>query len=146
MLKKNTVMKLLHRYVSDLVNILKKMWKGKIWGPSTTEISNARKELSHQKKLMMICSAYRNTRHRNAKHRNTIHRNTLKRNMRQKICNKEMPPSKVNSAFTQVFRTNHAQKLPEIHVHVNFTQSRWMPDWSFTQQRNFFIQIPVFTP
>ena len=29
-------------------------------------------------------------------------------------------------AFTQVFRTNHAQKLPEIHVHAKFTHSRWM--------------------
>ena len=36
-------------------------------------------------------------------------------------------------AFTQVFCTNHAQKLHEIHVHAKFTQSRWMPDWSITQ-------------
>ena len=33
-----------------------------------------------------------------------------------------------NPALTQVFRTNHAQKLPEIHVHAKFTQSCWMPD------------------
>ena len=43
------------------------------------------------------------------------------------------PTETLNSAFTQVFRTNHAQKLLEIHVHYNFTQLRWMPDWSFTQ-------------
>ena len=31
-------------------------------------------------------------------------------------------------AFTQVFRTNHAQKLPEIHVHTKYTQSRRILD------------------
>ena len=50
-----------------------------------------------------------------------------------------------NHAFTQVFRTNHAQKLLEIHVHAKFTQSRWMPDWFFTQSRNYFHPIHVFT-
>ena len=29
-----------------------------------------------------------------------------------------------NHAFTQVFQTNHAKKLPEIHVHAKFIQSR----------------------
>ena len=29
-----------------------------------------------------------------------------------------------NHAFTQVFHTNHAKKLPEIHVHAKFIQSR----------------------
>ena len=50
-----------------------------------------------------------------------------------------------NHGFTQVFCTNHAQKLPEIYVHANFTQSRWMPDWFFTQSRNHFHPIHVFT-
>ena len=53
-------------------------------------------------------------------------------------CGKWPSPSGIrNPTFTQVFRTNHAQKLPEIHVHAEFTQSRWIPDWSFTQYRNF---------
>ena len=38
-----------------------------------------------------------------------------------------------NSASTQVFCTNNAQKLPEIHVHAKFTKFRWMPDWFFMQ-------------
>ena len=32
------------------------------------------------------------------------------------------PPRRaLNPAFIQLFRTNHAQKLPEIHVHAKFT-------------------------
>ena len=38
------------------------------------------------------------------------------------------PRGTQNPAFTQAFRTKHAQKLPKIHVHAKFTQSRWMPD------------------
>ena len=52
---------------------------------------------------------------------------------------------KRNPALTQVFCTNHAQKLPKIHFHAKFTQSRWMPDYSITQKRNFYYPIPVFT-
>ena len=33
----------------------------------------------------------------------------------------------------------------EIHVHTKFTQSRWMSDWFFTQSRNYFHPIHVFT-
>ena len=45
-------------------------------------------------------------------------------------------------AFTLGFFTNHAHKLPEIHVHAKLIQSRWVPDWKFTQSRNFSIQFP----
>ena len=38
-----------------------------------------------------------------------------------------------NHTFTQVFHTNHTKKLPEIHVHAKFIQSRWTPRWFFTQ-------------
>ena len=39
------------------------------------------------------------------------------------------PPREArNPVFTQVFRTNHTQNLPEIYVYAKFTQSRWMPD------------------
>ena len=60
-------------------------------------------------------------------------------------CDRGPPKGAWNHAFTQVFRTNHAQKLLEIHVHAKFTQSRWMPDWFFTQSRNYFHLIHVFT-
>ena len=38
------------------------------------------------------------------------------------------PKGGLKSRFQAGFRTNHAQKLPEIYVHAKFTQSRWMPD------------------
>ena len=42
------------------------------------------------------------------------------------------------------FHTGFSHKSrPEIAW--KFTQSRWMPDWSFTKSRNFFLPIPVFT-
>ena len=34
---------------------------------------------------------------------------------------KGLPRGTRDPAFTQVFSTNHAQKLPEIHVHAKFT-------------------------
>ena len=37
-----------------------------------------------------------------------------------------------NPAFTQVYRTNHAQKLLEIDAHAKFTQSRWILDCYIT--------------
>ena len=37
-----------------------------------------------------------------------------------------------NHVFMQDFLTNNAKK---IHVHADFTQSRWMPDWSITPSR-----------
>ena len=55
------------------------------------------------------------------------------------------PKGGLKSRFQAGFCTNHAQKLPEIYVHAKFTQSRWMPDWFFTQSRNYFPPIPVFT-
>ena len=58
---------------------------------------------------------------------------------------KGLPRATRNPTFTQVFRTNHVQKLLEIHVHAKFTQSRWMPDWFFTQSRNYFHPIHAFT-
>ena len=45
----------------------------------------------------------------------------------------ERPPRGIrNTAFTKVFRTNHARKLPEIHVNAKFTRSCSTPDWTIT--------------
>ena len=65
----------------------------------------------------------------------------------QKVMSQQLGPPREpqNPAFTQVFCTNHAKILPEIRVHAKFTQSRWMPDWFFTQSRNYFHSIPIFT-
>ena len=56
-------------------------------------------------------------------------------------CLQGPPKGTRNPAFTQVLRTNHAKKLPEIYVHVKFIQSCTMPDLSTTQQRILFIKF-----
>ena len=43
------------------------------------------------------------------------------------------PKGDLKSRFHASFSPNHAQKLPEIHVHDKLTQSRLMPDWFITQ-------------
>ena len=46
-----------------------------------------------------------------------------------------------NPTSMQVFRTNHAQKLPKIYVHAKFNQSSWMPKW--TTVDSLYLKHPL---
>ena len=59
------------------------------------------------------------------KHSHLIKPTGLLQQVVQPLCNSGPPRGTRNPAFTQVFRANHAQKLPKIHVHAKFTRSRF---------------------